>query len=222
MLRPVPACVRDLPGSVVRALAAPAPRARGGERPAAGRRRRGGGVTPLGGGVAGAGPGWSPPRRRRWAAGHRAKLRPEGVFPSGQALRDRDATAKWRPRARSSAQRNGGSVGCPDGMAQGVRGAHARGGGRGHFAWPGPALPVSRWRRASPAQFWRSPRRALACVSGALGRRSPQPVRSRPHTPGSTSELLPALSAQSPPHPLRRPTVDQALCHSPPRWSGWE
>lgn len=176
MLRLVPACVRDLPGSVVRALAAPAPRARGGERPAAGRRRRGGGVTPLGGGVAGAGPGWSPPRRRRWAAGHRAKLRPEGVFPSGQALRERAATAKWRPRAHSSAQRNGGSAGCPDEVAQGVRGAHARGSGRGHVAWPGPPLPVSRWRSASGTQFRVSLCSGLCLRSPWAG--FPQPVES--------------------------------------------
>ena len=215
MVRLVPACVRDLPGSVVRALAAPAPRARGGERPAAGRRRRGGGggVTPLGGGVAGAGPGWSPPRRRRWAAGHRAKLRPEGVFPSGQALRERDATAKWRPRAHSSAQRNGGSAGCPDEVAQGVRGAHARGSGRGHVPWPGPPLSVSRWRSASGAQF----RVSLWPASPGL----PQPVESAQVGLGPTRQAprrsLSPRSVPSPQSPTapRCPTVDQALSRSP-------
>lgn len=51
------ACVRDLPDSVVRPLAAPAPRARGGGRPEADRTRRGGGGTPLGGNGTGAGQG---------------------------------------------------------------------------------------------------------------------------------------------------------------------
>ena len=222
MLRLVPACVRDLPGSVVRALAAPAPRARGGERPAAGRRRRGGGVTPLGGGVAGAGPGWSPPRRRRWAAGHRAKLRPEGVFPSGQALRERDATAKWRSRAHSSAQRNGGSAGCPDEVAQGVRGAHARGSGRGHVAWPGPPLPVSRWRSVSGAQF----RVSLWPVS-------PEPLGGGSPSPSSRSKLASAphvrlhvgasARAQCPvPHPSRVPYSGPSTLPLPTRRSGWE
>lgn len=225
----------------MRALAAPTPRARGGERPAAGRRRRDGGGTPLGGGGAGAGPGWSPPRRRRWAAGHRAKLWPEGVFPSGLALRERDATAKWRPRARGCAQRNGGSAGCPDGVAQGVRGAHARGGGRGHDAWPGPPLPVSRWSRARAAQTRCPPsspsegprgavHRTFWPVSGATWRGFSQPVKSRsklasaPHVAPRGRPRPPPLPRPSaqPPSPHRRPTVDQALCHSPPRWSGWE
>ncbi|KAJ8782532.1 hypothetical protein J1605_010056 [Eschrichtius robustus] len=105
-----------MPDSVVRALAAPAPRARGGGRPVAGRRRRGGGGTPLGGGGAGAGPGCSPPRRRRGAA-ETGPNRGRRASPVGQGIRERDTAAKWRPRARSCAQRNGGSAECPDGAA---------------------------------------------------------------------------------------------------------
>lgn len=81
MLCRLSACVRDLPDSVVRALAAPALQARGGGRPAAGRTRRGGGGTPLGGGGAGVGTGWSLTRWRRGAAGDRAKPRLEGASP---------------------------------------------------------------------------------------------------------------------------------------------
>lgn len=126
MLCRLPACARDLPDSVVRALAAPAPRARGGGRPAAGRRRRGGGGTPLGGGGAGAGPGCSPPRRRRGAA-ETGPNRGRRASPVGQGIRERDTAAKWRPRARSCALRNGGSAECPDGVAWG---ACARGWGQ--------------------------------------------------------------------------------------------
>lgn len=131
MLFRLPAFVRDLPDSVVRALAVPAPRARGDRRLTAGRTTRGGGGTPLGGDGAGAGPGWSPLRWRQGAAGDRAEPRPEG-FP---CLRPGPLRAgrrrKMAAASANCAQRNGGSAEYPDGVAQGALEAHARGGGGG-------------------------------------------------------------------------------------------
>lgn len=85
----------------------------------------------------GAGPGWSPPRRRR--GGHRdtgASRLSEGVLTARHARADADLMVglviKWRPRGFEKLhRRNGGSAECPDGMAQGARVAHALLRGRG-------------------------------------------------------------------------------------------
>lgn len=92
----------------------------------------------------------------------------------------------------------------------------------------GSAVPApSQFRKLGSEK--RGPPRVLACVSGATWRGFSQPVKSRlklapaPHVRlhVEAPPRSPAPSAQ-PPSPHGRPPVDQALCHSPPRWSGWE
>lgn len=242
MLRLVPACVRDLPDSVVRALAAPVPRARGGERPAAGRRRRDGGGTPLGGGGAGAGPGWSPPRRRRMGSGTPGQAVSGGRLSLGsgppRAGRHRKmaaASARLRPAKWRECRVPGWSG------AGRARGACARRWAGPHcVAWAAaPGSPLqSREGSAVPAPSespelgseWRSPQCALARFRSSPA--GPPPARkesarvgTRPtcRAPGRGPGLPPA------PRPVpSHPAVTGALhcgpstCPSPSRWSGWD
>lgn len=133
------ACIRDLPDSVVRALAAPTPRAQGGGRPAAGRPRRGGGGTPLGEGGAGVGPGWSLTRWRRGAAGDRAKPRLEGASPRLPRLAENGALPQNGGRELEAAREMAG-VSSARMEWRRQRGGRMRaawaGLGRGHVAGP--------------------------------------------------------------------------------------
>lgn len=92
----------------------------------------------------GAGPGWSPPRRRRggqrdtgaslFSEGvlHARHPRPDADFSGGLSFSFSFFFVKWPPQCfEKLRQRNGGTAECPDGMAQGARLAHALLRGRG-------------------------------------------------------------------------------------------
>lgn len=140
--RCLPARVRDLPDSAVRALAAPALRGPGRRAACDSRARRSRSGTPLG---LGGGPGLesAPPAARR-AAGHRGLTLVGGRPPPRVTPGPRPTLAvgsfflfycffvKWPPRRfEKLRRRNGGTAECPDGMAQGARVAHALLRGRG-------------------------------------------------------------------------------------------
>lgn len=162
----------------------------------AGRPRRGGGSTPLGGGRyrGGSGVESAPPAER--GCGDRAVPRPEDVL-RGLERRERVTAVKWRPRERGCAQRNGGSPGYPDGVAQAAGGAHARGRGRGYS-------PLSCWscvraahhgcRPLSDPQVWAQTCKGLQGCGSSSGlvlesfSAGPFPVKGRfksapPHIP---------------------------------------
>lgn len=142
--RCLPARVRDLPDSAVRALAAPALRGPGRRAACDSRARRSRSGTPLG---LGGGPGLeSAPLAARRAAGHRGLTllggRPlprvtPGPMPALVVgffffLFLFFFFVKWPPRCfEKLRRRNGGTAECPDGMAQGARVAHALLRGRG-------------------------------------------------------------------------------------------
>lgn len=145
MVRRVPACVRDLPDSVVRALAAPAPRSSGRRAACGGQARRGRSGTPLGGG----GPGVesAPPAARD--SGRLGRVAARGPLPAGPGRRrpgcrrkmaaasSRLCPAKWRERRVPGWS----GAGC-------ARGACARGGGGATWRARSPG-PLSRpwgWR----------------------------------------------------------------------------
>ena len=139
----------------------------------------------------------------------------------GQACRERDISVKWRPRARDSAYRNGGSADTRMVWRRTRAGAHAHV-GRGRARAP-PRLPIGVLRgQHSPGAShglslgpsFAAAGRLLACfwpLSGSLCSIKGQ-SKHRPTIPPCVG-----IPAQNPPRPLplpaQYPPVDRALCH---------